>query len=644
MSVAADLIVVARRWDGLGGRLQAILNGWSLARALDLEFRFVWPRNSFRSLHEPREIFDEAFLAQFEITESTCGDRVVLPAPTHLSLPEARAFCRTAAPHSMIDAWQCFDVIRFADESAAAAETRFRGGMSEIAWSAVARDLMDCGSLAIGRGEYSAVHVRAGDIVEGDWRQFVPAEKYIPTAFVELAIETFSGPDGVAVVVASDNERYVRFLKARFDCIQDPGELVEGYTGLSEAQRAFADILVLSRARQIFGPQTSAFSKLAAHIGGINIESVGDLVTEEPARSRLRSGIARTIRRARRREVLRPLLARDICWYLDVFTDHLNLDEYLELARRASRYKPDFCGALNRLALAEAFSGNGRASAEASSRAQRAAAAAEVHEDPMVESLATSITAQVVLAFCRPPRFRRQLSKRLALTSLLRRFGGIIDRAAFLGGVEEILERCEALTPFQTDHQYVVENLRFQVAALAWLTAEDGPSREIARRAMRPARDEPLLPPSWRPSGFSVLSKPGLFSQTLRNLEIASIRIAMALGAVIAADPPDSPGMGNVDLTRTSPTGLRWAVGWAFDPDSGSSGLLVGLHSETGVVTGAPTFLARPDVEAAFDNPRALNSGFTFPMPSTVFEKADVLRAGLCISGHGEGTVDHGPP
>ncbi len=262
----------------------------------------------------------------------------------------------------------------------------------------------------------------------------------------------------------------------------------------------------------------------------------------------------------------------------------------------------------------------------------------------MVESLAASISARAVLAFCDSQGVARRSLEWLGLTSLLGHFGDVIDRAAILGGVEEILERCEALTPFQTDHQYVVENLRFQVAALAWLTAEDGPSREIARRAMRPARDEPLLPPSWRPSGFSVLSKPGLFSQTLRNLEIASIRIAMALGAVIAADPLDSPGMGNVDLTRTSPTGLRWAVGWAFDPDSGRSGLLVGLHSETGVVTGAPTFLARPDVEAAFDDPRALNGGFTFPMPSTVFEKADVLRARLCISGHGEGAVDHGPP
>ena len=641
--MAADLIVVARRWDGLGGRLQAILNGLSLARALDLEFRFVWPRNSFTSLHEPREIFDEAFLAQFEITESRCGDRVVLPAPTHLSLSEARAFCRSAAPHSMIDAWQCFDVIRFAGESAAAAETRFRAGVSEIAWSEVVRDLLGSVPLSNGPRGYSAVHVRAGDIVSGDWRQFVPAEKYIPTAYVELAIEDFSGRDGGPVVVVSDNRGYVRYLKTRFDCVRLPGEFVGGYAGLSEAQRALADILVLSRARHIFGPQTSAFSRLAAHVGAISITSVGDLVTEEPARNRLRSGIARTTRQARRRKVLRPLLARDLCWYLDVFTDHLVMDEYLELARRASHWDPDFCGAHNRLALAEAFSGNGRASVKASCRAHRAAVAAVVHADPLVESLATFISARVVEAFRASGRVGRQPLDRFSITSLFGRIGSAVDGAAVFGDIEESMGRCEALTPFQTDRYEVLENLRFQVAALAWLTKADGPSREIARSAMRPAKNEPLLPPCWRPSGFRSLEETECFSQTLRNLEIATIRIAMALGAVIAAAPSESPGMGNVDLTRTSPTGLGWAVGWAFDPDSGRNGLLVGLHSETGVVTGAPIFLARPDVEATLDDPRALNCGFTFPMPSTVFEKADVLRAGLCVSRHGEGAVDHSP-
>lgn len=629
--MASDLIVVARRWDGLGARLQALLNAWSIARALDLEFRFVWPRNSFKELHEPREIFDGGFLEHFEIAAATCADRITLPSPTALSLPEARALCRAATPHSMFDVGECFDVLAFAGEPAAAAQARFRAGLSEIAWSGVARALIESVPAAADPGGYSAIHVRAGDIVEGDWRQFVPVEKLIPTPYVEFAIESFAGPDASPVVVVSDNERYVRYLKTRFGLVRVPGDLVGGYARLSEAQRALADILVLSRARRVVGPRTSAFSQLAAHLGGGTIQSADDLMTENAARRRLHEGIARAGEEAARWEVLRPLLARDICWFLDVFSDHLGVGEQVELARRAVRCEPAFCGALNRLATALAFAGKGRASAEASCRAQRAAARSEIHADPSVESLATSISARVVIALGTRRHAGQRLLEWLGLASLLRRFERA-DRAAMLDEIKRSLERCEALRPFQTHHQDVMVNLRFQLAAMAWLTTADARSQETVRRAMRPAESAPLLLPSWRPSGWRALRGPGSFPQTLRNLEVATIRIAQAIGAALSGAPSSPPPMGRVEAIRTCPSGLRWASGWAYDPDAGRSDLAVGFFSNDFIVSGGTTFLERPDVAAALDDPRALNCGFAFPVPSTDQDEAGELQASLRIS------------
>jgi hypothetical protein len=60
---------VARRWDGLGARLSALLNSWSVARALDLEFLLVWPRGHDLWLDDPRELFSERFLRSFEIAD-----------------------------------------------------------------------------------------------------------------------------------------------------------------------------------------------------------------------------------------------------------------------------------------------------------------------------------------------------------------------------------------------------------------------------------------------------------------------------------------------------------------------------------------------------------------------------------------------
>jgi hypothetical protein len=474
------------------------------------------------------------------------------------------------------------------------------------------------------------VHARAGDIVEGDWRQFVPVEKYTPAAFVEHAIEALAGPEGGLVVVASDNEGYLRHLKARFEHVRSPGDLVRGYEGLSEAQRAIADVLVLSRARRVVGPRTSAFSRLAAHLGGLEVLSIGDLMTESVARGRLRDGIARAGAEAAGRKVLRPLLARDACWFLDVFSDGLPVSESLALARRAARSEPDFCGALNRLAIALALEGRNRASAAASSRALRAAVRAGVHADPLVESLASSVSAGVLAALDTRRHRGRQLLERLGLAFLLGRSGGG-DREAALASMGRSLERCGTLAPFQTHHQDVLLNLRFQLAALAWLAAADDPSRDAAGGAARRAEGGLLLSPSWRPSGFSRLRRSGSFPQVLRNVEVVTLRVAQAMGAALSCGPSRPLRTGCVDTIRAGPSGLRWAGGWAYDAEAGRSDLAVGFVSSDGVAVGGATFVARPDVAAALGDRRALHSGFELPVPSGVPDDSSSLESMLRV-------------
>jgi hypothetical protein len=624
----AGAVVVARRWDGLGGRLHALLNAWSIARALNLEFRFVWPRNAFAALRDPRELFDDAFLARFEIPEAACADRVALPDPTASSLLEARERCRAAAPFSMIDVAECFDVAAFAGEPAGEAGGRFRAGLGEIGWSGAVHELL--GS-AWGSLEYSAVHARAGDIVDGAWRQFVPVEKYVPTAYVEHAVEALGGPDAGPVVVVSDNEAYVRDLKARFEHVRSPGDLVPGYAGLSDAQQALADVLVLSRARRVFGSRTSAFSRLAAHLGDVEAQFVGDVASESEARRRLRDGIARAAGEAARRKVLRPLLARDVCWFLDVFSDALPVSEHVALARRATRLDPDFCGALNRHAAGLALAGRSRAARKASSRALRAAARAEVHADPLVESLATSISAGVLLALDGRGRRARRLLGRLGLALRLGRSGGG-RRETTLEGMRRALERCESLAPFQTHHHDVLVNLRFQLAALSWLASSDESLGNAAGRAMGRFEGGPLLSPWWRPSGFDRLRGTGSYPQTLRNVEIVTLRVAQALGAALVSAPSRPLRTGRVDTIRAGPSGLRWAGGWAYDAEAGRSELAVGFVSNEGVAVAGATFLPRPDVAAALGDPRALRSGFELPVPSAIPDDRAALEAILRVS------------
>jgi hypothetical protein len=389
---------------------------------------------------------------------------------------------------------------------------------------------------------------------------------------------------------------------------------------------------VLSRARRIVGPRTSAFSRLAAHLGALEVLGIDDLMTESAAQRRLRDGIAGAGPGAARRKGLHPLLARDVCWFLDVFSDRLPVREHLALARRAVRAEPDFCGALNRLAGALALVGASRASAETSSRALRAAVQAGVHADPLVESLATSISAGVLLAVGARRPWVLRLVERLGLAPRVGRPGGG-DRQAALDEMEKRLERCEALAPFQTHHPDVLLNLRFQLAALAWLGAADDRRRDAVGRAMRPRTGEPLLSPSWRPSGFARLGGAGSYPQTLRNVEVVTIRLAQAMGAALLSGPSRPLRTGRVDAIRAGPSGLRWAGGWAYDADAGRADLAIGFVSSDGVASGGATFLARPDVPAALGDPRALGCGFELPVPASVSDDCSELESNLRLFG-----------
>lgn len=614
---ASRLMVVANRFDGVGARLGAIINAWSIARVLGQEFRFVWPRGGDIGLREPGNLFSSEFLDRFEITEAEYATRRVESGLTGMSVLDARECCQRIDAPSMMRIDECFDVVAFADETPRTAQARFRATLDEISWNTALSSLVR-GILnrRIARG-YSAIHIRAGDFVTGDWRQFVQIEKYTPTAFVEHAIESLSGDERNPVVVVSDNAPYVRYLKRRFRAIRTPDDIVPGYTGLNELQRAFVDILVLSQARRLVGPRMSAFSQLAVKLGNVSLRSAHELVAEPDARRLLHDHINRAGKQVEQSAVLGPLLVRDICWFLDVFSDDLTFGDTIALARRAARLKSDFCGALNRSASALALAGKPNASRRASSPALAAAATVDRHADPMVESLATYISATAVGLGTRSAGVQGLL-ERLKLGSIFN------ARTATFDDIDQWLERCQTLAPYQIHHSEVLLNLRYQVAALRWLTATNSRLRAIAKSVLRSGAPPAPILRGWRPSGFSKLTASGAFPHVLRNLEVVTIRIAHAISTALRATcVPSTPLLHVHGLTATA-SGMRWVTGWAYDPDIGRRGVAVAYRLGNGVLSAGVTFLPRPDIAENLREPGAENCGFAFPVPLNLPDAAVV--------------------
>ncbi len=488
-------LAVARRWDQLGGRLNAIVNASALAEAFGGEFRFVWPVGADAAINHPTELFSEAYLSEFEIPSTELEGRTPIPDWEIVAMEEldARAELERTGASGFIEVSEIFAISRLAGETSATARARFSRCFHEIGWSAKVLDLIAVCSRLAGIDRLSAVHVRAGDIVTGDWRHLIAHEKYTPTPYIEDAIERLADGGRNPVLVLSDNDRYLGSLKQRFTTVMTASEIVPGYAALTEAQRALADILVLSRCETIVGPPSSSFSRLAANLGCGHVARADELLAAGTELETLRRGIATRRQEAFADRFWGGLAARDICWCLDVFGDELPIAEQCQLAAEAVDHEPDFAGALARLARTTILAGDWQTSLDAAAKALRVAESVTRHRDPLLEALSTEIAVKCLAAGQGrlPPRRITDAQQmrwcwRFAPVAAARRR----RLKAAAADVKGTFLRAERVTPYQMDVGAIAAGLRRLIAAVEQLSEEDGLALARTARALEPPQVE----------------------------------------------------------------------------------------------------------------------------------------------------------
>lgn len=535
-------LVVARRWDQLGGRLNAIVNAASLAEALGFEFRFVWPRGADLAINDPRRLFSDGYLRAFEIADTELIDLTPIPDWEIVGMEGsgARAALERAGAGAFVEVSEIFAISRLSDETCAAGRARFRRCFEGIGWNAEVLELISVCSGLAGVEGLSAVHVRAGDIVSGDWRHFIAHEKYTPTPYVEYAIEHLAEGGRRPVLVLSDNDRYLGWLKARFTTLITAAEIVPGYASLTEAQRAFADILILSRCEKIVGPPSSAFSRLAANLGCGQVTRADELLPAGTELELLRRGIAKRRDDAATDGFWGGLAARDICWCLDVFADELPSAEQFQLAAAAVDLEPDFAGGLARLARTAILVGDWQTGIDAAARALRVAEPVTRHQDPLLEALATEISVKCLAAGQGrvPPHTitdarRMRWSWRFARIAAARR-RRLKDLEA---DVKQTLLRSERVTPYQMDAEAVATNLQRLITALEQISEADGLTLARTARVLDLQIEDPNLHPP-RPAGLQQHRAAGSLDPVARDLARMATILEGALQRAIEAAAP----------------------------------------------------------------------------------------------------------
>ncbi|MBD2551018.1 hypothetical protein H6G65_15780 [Microcystis elabens FACHB-917] len=584
--------ILTRQSDGFGSRLHAILNAWSVARALELEFRFVWPRNSCIGHSDPEEIFSSDFLLEHELSDFSCCPNTVEPKLRRLTASQAKTFCDEYTGDAVI-VGDSFQIIKFTDESEEVASQRFRQGLNEISWNPRIAELIKVDLIA----GMSAIHVRAGDIIFGNWRQSWPVKKYLPTCFISLTARALH-EQGVPVVVLSDNQEYVAYLKKEFSNILTPPDIISGYTILTTVQQAFTDVLVLSRASSLYAPVLSNFSQLAAHVGGTQLQGLSDHMHMKDLQDLLFSYIEKASIQEQP-EVLRPLLSRDACWLLDVFGDSLPLQKRIWLASQAVEYDQGFVCAHTRLALTSALAGHRSEAAVAAEKARIIAAGISLFHDAELEATACCLCIQILALDPHIPVIRTEEDP---------------DR---LHDAQELLATCERLNPCMIQQQDVLMNLRFLVATLHWLARAGPATRQSFLEGLHDCLDQTSDLRHWRLDGFTLLhSSIGPYPAALRTIEEVTIRVSEALGRLLQRHPHGTQRIAicRVESLNRSPSGLHMVAGWAHDGISSKHTLLGCIHSD-GSISGTLTFMEKPELAKQMGIRNAAHCGYCMPMP-----------------------------
>ncbi|MDB5512753.1 MAG: hypothetical protein JWR08_2236 [Enterovirga sp.] len=276
--------VIATRGDGLGSRLLAALHGRVLAEALGFELAVIWPKLGGLPLHDAKTIFDPEHRAElfygdalFDDTGPLRGHFTTLEAQT---VPLKGAF--EVAPECQRDDRSTFlarlgpgtgllynhpnELFPFVHQHVAP-PAAWRRAWDAISWSDRVHEAVAAVSGAAGP-RYLAVHVRRGDILEmlhktdlgylaaSGMAQILQRYLSLETIFGKL--EAIRGTE--TIVVCSEDSDVQHAFAARFDRVVSS----RLDAGLTDAQRAAVDLVLLSRAATIVTANQSYFGRCAA--------------------------------------------------------------------------------------------------------------------------------------------------------------------------------------------------------------------------------------------------------------------------------------------------------------------------------------------------------------------------------------------
>lgn len=259
-------LIVANRRDGFGERLKAILNAMIVAKNLPGKFRFGWADiwNNMSNWHDvlpAEETFSEVFLKQHLETQENISALDLLPISVLSSTPirsgatkgyhVTQQSLQRQCPHiSVTDSSytfeNCFEDVKFTDHLENA-----RKYAKEI---------------DLGKEESIALHLRAGDLIFGEYRKMGRYHlKACPFPIAQEIAADLQGTNTRLVLFGQDKE-FIQYLVDRYEAVSAIS--IAEAQAFDAMQQALFDISLMARCKEIICG-SSGFANLSCWIGGI---------------------------------------------------------------------------------------------------------------------------------------------------------------------------------------------------------------------------------------------------------------------------------------------------------------------------------------------------------------------------------------
>jgi hypothetical protein len=264
--------ILANNWDRFGGRALDIFNGFILSKKLSCDFAFFWPHDHrFPEMDEQLAFFDDSFIEKYRIIQCPEKSEVKEIDFNKLTLYEATNLVSLNGARGYFKNPDFFSLPKFLDEMEESSRDLY-SNYAHLVLSPQTKELW--AKLREQYSGYLAVHGRYGDLVEGNFNQFVDTGKYVETLSLYKLIERLKEAQS-EIVLLSDSPIIVRGIENILKMDLQPLETrSKNSDSNNDFQSQTMELLTMASSRCIYASSSSAFSILASRLGNVPMKLI----------------------------------------------------------------------------------------------------------------------------------------------------------------------------------------------------------------------------------------------------------------------------------------------------------------------------------------------------------------------------------